>query len=89
MVRFRNKFLRIPVSETAQDCGQKIFMGWVGFRKSYVIYRPMPTTNYKVGGVKKGQKHAYVIFEWYLIFQNSTTVNILNKKDKNIYYEKK
>ena len=46
-------------------------MGWVGFRKSYVIYRLghgkclRPITRW-VGGVKKGQKHAYVIFEWSL-----------------------
>ena len=48
------------------------FMKWVGFQKSYVIVRVgygkwlRPITRW-VGGVKKGQKHAYVIFEWSLI----------------------
>ena len=27
----------------------------------------MLTSDYKVGGVKKGPKHAYVIFEWSLM----------------------
>ena len=73
---------RIPV--------KKYFRGWVGFQKSYVIFRVGHGKCLRwVGGVKKDQKHAYVIFEWSLIFQNSTTVNILNKKDKNIYSEKK
>ena len=54
-----------------QDRGQKIFMEGVGFRKSYVIVRVghgkclRPITKW-VGGVKKGQKNAYVIFEWSL-----------------------
>ena len=48
---------------------QKIFWGWVGFQKPYVIFRVghgkclRPLTRW-VGGVKKGQKYAYVIFEW-------------------------
>ena len=64
MVWFKNKFLR-----QLRITVKKIFMGWVGFRKSYVIYRLghgkclRPITRW-VGGVKKGQKHAYVIFEW-------------------------
>ena len=43
----------------------------MGFQKSYVIVRVgygkwlRPITRW-VGGVKKGQKHAYVIFEWSL-----------------------
>ena len=47
-------------------------MGWVGFQKSYVILWMghgkclRPITRW-VGGVKKGQNHAYVIFEWSLI----------------------
>ena len=47
-------------------------MGWVGFRKSYVIVRVghgkslLPLTRW-VGGLKKGPKHACVIFEWSLI----------------------
>ena len=46
--------------------------GWVGFQESYVIFRVghgkclRPITSW-MGGVKKGQKHAYVIFEWSLI----------------------
>ena len=42
---------------------------WAGFRKSYVILIVgygkclRPITRW-VGGVKKGQKYAYVIFEW-------------------------
>ena len=52
--------------------GSKDFrMGWVGFRKSYVIFRVGHSKCLRlltrwVGGVKKGQKHAYVIFEWSL-----------------------
>ena len=47
------------------------FREWVGFQKSYVIFRVghgkclRPITRW-VGGVKKGQKHAYGIFEWSL-----------------------
>ena len=47
-------------------------MGCVGFQKSYIIFRVghwkrlRPITRW-VGGVKKGQKHAYIIFEWSLI----------------------
>ena len=50
-------------------------MGWVGFRKYYIIFRVghgkclRPITRW-VGGVKKGQKHAYVIFEWSLMADN-------------------
>ena len=50
----------------------KIFrMGWVGFWKSYVIFRVGHSKCLRlltrwVGGVKKGQKHAYIIFEWSL-----------------------
>ena len=46
--------------------------GWVGFQESYVIFRVgygkclCPITRW-VGGVKKGQKHAYVIFELSLV----------------------
>ena len=59
-----------------QDSGQKFFREWVGFQKSYVIVRLghgkclRPITRW-VGGVKKGQKHAYVIFEWSLIKQRA------------------
>ena len=54
-----------------QDSGQKFFREWVGFQKSYVIVRLghgkclRPITRW-VGGVKKGQKYAYVILEWSL-----------------------
>ena len=51
---------------------KKYFMGWVGFRKSYVIFRVGHDKSLRlitrwVGGVKKGPKHAYVIFEWSLV----------------------
>ena len=50
----------------------KILLGWVGFPKSYVIFRVgygkcLRQLTRWVGGVKKGQKYAYVIFEWSLI----------------------
>ena len=47
---------------------KKILKRWVGVQKSYVIFRVgpgkclRPITRW-VGGVQKGQKHAYVIFE--------------------------
>ena len=46
-------------------------MGWVGIQKYYVILRVghgkcLRLITRWVGGVKKGQKHAYVIFEWSL-----------------------
>ena len=48
---------------------KKIIWGWVGFQKSYVIFRVghvkcLRLLTRWVGGVKKGPKHAYVIFEW-------------------------
>ena len=54
-----------------QDRGQNFFREWVGFWKSYVIVRVghgkcLRPITWWVGGVKKGQKHAYVIFEWSL-----------------------
>ena len=56
-------------SFTMQCHCQKIFLGWVGFQKSYVIFRVghgkcLRMLTRWVGGEKKGQKHAYVIFEW-------------------------
>ena len=51
-------------------CVKKIGGGWVS-QKCYVIVRVghgkclRPITRWVVG-VKKGQKHAYVIFEWSL-----------------------
>ena len=51
---------------------------WVGFRKSYVIVRVghgkslRPLTRW-VGGLKKGPKHACVIFEWKLQFEMKRT----------------
>ena len=60
-------------------CSQKCFMGWVGFQNYYIILRVghgkclRPITRW-VGEVKKGQNHAYVIFEWSLTG---------NKKDVN------
>ena len=51
---------------------KKMFFGWVGFRKYYVIFRLghgkcLRRLTRWVGGVKKGPKNAYVIFEWSLI----------------------
>ena len=51
---------------------QKKLRGWVGFQKSYVITRVghgkcLRLLTRWVGGVKKGLKHAYVIFEWSLV----------------------
>ena len=43
-------------------------MEWVGFQKNYVIFKVghwkllRPLTRW-VGGLEKGQKHAYIIFE--------------------------
>ena len=50
----------------------------MGFQKSYVIFRVghgkclRPITRW-VGGVKKGQKHAYIIIEWSLRKYNIDT----------------
>ena len=68
-----NKYSSSPFRshiEKWQDNGQKN-MGWVGFQKYYVILRVghgkcLRLITRWVGGVKKGQKHAYVIFEWSL-----------------------
>ena len=62
-----DKFL-IPLWITVK----KNLRGWVGFRKSYVIFRVghgkcLCLITRWVGGVKKGPKHAYVIFEWSLV----------------------
>ena len=51
---------------------RKKLRGWVGFQKSYVIIRVghgkcLRLLTRWVGGVKKGQKYAYVIFEWSLV----------------------
>ena len=51
-------------------CGKKL--GWVGFPKSYIIFRVgygkcLRQLTRSVGGVKKDQKYAYVILEWSLI----------------------
>ena len=50
---------------------EKKLREWVGFQKSYVIIRVGPGKCLRlltrwVGGVKKGPKYAYVIFEWSL-----------------------
>ena len=47
---------------------KKYLRGWVGFRKSYVIFRVGHSKCLRlltrwVGGVKKGKIYAYVIFE--------------------------
>ena len=51
------------------DLKSNLLAGWVGFRKYYVIFRVghgkcLCLITRWVGGVKKGQKQAYVIFEW-------------------------
>ena len=59
------KFMYLPSKQ------QKKLRGWVGFQKSYVIIRVghgkclLLLTRW-MGGVKKGLKHAYAIFEWSL-----------------------
>ena len=70
-----NKYFSSPFRshiEKWQDNGQKKIMGWVGIQKYYVILRVghgkcLHLITRWVGGVKKGQKHAYVVFEWSLI----------------------
>ena len=52
--------------------------GWVGFQKYYVIIRVghgrcLCLLTRWVGGVKKGQKNAYVIFEWSLMTNEHAT----------------
>ena len=49
----------------------KVTLGWVGFKKTYVIIRVSQAKilcllTWWVVGSKKGQKHAYVIYEWSL-----------------------
>ena len=51
----------------------KVMLGWVGFKKSYIINRVgqvkiLCLLKSWVGGSKKGQKYAYVIYEWSLIY---------------------
>ena len=64
--------------------------GWVGFRKSYVIFRVghgkclRPITRW-VGGVKKGQKHAYVIFEWSLSMSNNMVASVRKKRQQHTW----
>ena len=53
-------------------------LGWVGFQKSYVIFRVghdkwLRLLTRWVGGVKKGQKYAYVILEWSLMKKMRTS----------------
>ena len=56
--------------------------GWVGFQESYVIFRVghgkclRPITSW-MGGVKKGQKHAYIIFEWSLSEYHTSEIRLL------------
>ena len=62
------------------------FVGWVGFKKSYVIFRVghgkcLGMSDYKVGGWgKKGQKYAYVIFERSLNHQRGWWVGLKKSK---------
>ena len=62
---------------------KKQIMGWVGFQKYYVIFRVghgkcLRLLTRWVGGVKKGQKYAYVIFEWSLSINYRQIVFISN-----------
>ena len=63
---------------------QKNSREWVGFQKSYVIVRVghgkclRPITRW-VGGVKKGQNNAYVIFEWSLTEITSLLTHVLTQ----------
>ena len=64
--------LRNVVEEVEKKGEKKYIRGWVGFWKSYVIFRVghdkcLRLLTMWVGGVEKGQKHAYVIFEWSLM----------------------
>ena len=57
------------------------FRGWVGFQKYYVIFRVghgkcLRLITRWVGGVKKGPKYAYVIFEWSLTEEFSSNLAI-------------
>ena len=66
--------MKIVLNSESMCCVKKIGGGWVS-QKCYVIVRVghgkclRPITRW-VGGVKKGQKHAYVIFEWSLMADN-------------------
>ena len=47
----------------------QVTLGWVGFKKSYIIKgvgqgKILCLLTRWVGGSKKGPKHAYVIYEW-------------------------
>ena len=60
-------------------------MEWLGFQKSYVIFRVghgkcLCLLTRWVGGVKKGQKYAYVIFEWSLTIHKGKRQNFLKKR---------
>ena len=64
---------------------EKKNVGWVGFQKSYVIFRLghdkcLRLLTRWVGGVKKGRKHAYVIFEWSLINLENLLLLSLNSE---------
>ena len=71
-------------------CSQKCFVGWVGFQNYYILLRVghgkclRPITRW-MGEVKKGQNHAYVIFEWSLyrnpkLFFSKNSLNVTNVK---------
>ena len=61
----------------------KVTLGWVGFKKSYVINRVgqakiLCLLTRWVGGSKKGQKYAYVIYEWSLVLE-ITSLKVYNR----------
>ena len=65
---FNQKRQKMFLNTESTFCVEKIGGGWVS-QKSYVIVRVghdkcLCSITRWVGGVKKGQKHAYVIFEW-------------------------
>ena len=50
---------------------KKKFGGWLGSQKSYIIFKVgngkcLRLLTRWVGEVKKGHKHAYIMFEWSL-----------------------
>ena len=64
--------MKPPLVFTHCHFWKSIFWGWVGFQKSYVIFRVghdkwLRVLTRWMGGVKKGHKYANVILKWSLI----------------------
>ena len=74
VVEFSIRGAKLLILKKVSDTSvKKNLRGWVGFQESYDIFRVSrgkclcPITRW-VGGMKKGLKHAYVIFEWSLTY---------------------